>query len=117
MTSFVMYPIIHYTICQQGVLTHKTKGRQMIKEVIWLASMKCYVTESIWGQEEILPQMRLVGTGSLCSGRIGLGAINLKTPAHPQHHGLSVGRVVMGGDAMTTVYQVLYCHCSLSQHQ
>lgn len=58
MTSFVMYPIIHYTVCKEGVLTRNTNGRQMIKEVIRLVSMKGYITESLWGQEEILSQMR-----------------------------------------------------------
>lgn len=61
MTGFFIYPIICYKICQQGVFSHRDKGRRMIKEVIWLACMKCYTTYQICGKEEIFCQ-RLVET-------------------------------------------------------
>lgn len=97
MTGFFIYQIICCKIYQQGVFSHKDKGRQMIKEVIWLACMKCYTTHRIRGQEEIFSQ-RLVETVKVFAflWRKELSMINLKTPAQPQHHGFSGGRVVMG---------------------
>lgn len=65
MTGFFIYQIICCKICQQEVFSHKDKGRQMIKEVIWLAYMKCYTTHLIQGQEEIFSQI-LVDTIKVC---------------------------------------------------
>lgn len=117
MTGFFIYQIIRYKICHQGVFSHKDKGRQVIKGVISFACMKCYTTYQIWGQEEIFFQ-RLVETVKVFAffWRKELCMVNRKSLAQPQHHGLSGGRVVMGGGGcdncwlsavVVTLYEVI----------
>lgn len=76
-----------------------TKGRQMIKEIIWLACTKCYTTHQIWGQEEFFSQ-RLMETVKVftCLWRKELSTVSLKSPisAYCQYHGLWGDQVVMG---------------------
>ena len=77
-----------------------------MKEVIWLACMKCHTTYQIWGQEEIFSQ-RLVETVKVFAflWRRELNMVNLKTPAQPSFNtmdfqGAEWSWVV---DAVTTV--------------
>lgn len=89
MTVFSIYPI--YAIKFFSMERSSTKGRQMIKEIIWLACTKCYTTYQIWGQEDFFSR-RLMGTVKVftCLWRKELSTVSLKSPisAYCQYHGL-----------------------------